>query len=191
MTTLLFILPWVASVCGAVMIGKALRLWEIQPGISDSRKRILALMSASILFPSFARAQAVDLQTAVESGNAIIMYLSGTLAAVGITLYLAWQLEGGAAAVNAMGSQRMRSYHIGMLLAEQAARPAAQEQLAAAVRTEEATLDARFAGEYTAYREGRAQPVERRFSWARVRANREYRAVTGFIAAFLLLAVLM
>lgn len=84
MTTLLFMLPWVASVCGAVMIGKALRLWEIQPGIGDSRKRLLALVSASLLFPSFARAQAVDLQTAVESGNAIIMYLSGTLAAVGI-----------------------------------------------------------------------------------------------------------
>jgi type IV secretory pathway VirB2 component (pilin) len=84
MTTLLFMLPWVASVCGAVMIGKALRLWEIQPGIGDSRKRLLALLSASLLFPSFAQAQAVDLQTAVESGNAIIMYLSGTLAAVGI-----------------------------------------------------------------------------------------------------------
>lgn len=63
--------------------------------------------------------------------------------------------------------------------------------LAAAVRTEEATLDARFAGEYTAYREGRAEPVARRFSWARVMVNREYRAVAGFIAAFLLLAVLM
>jgi protein-S-isoprenylcysteine O-methyltransferase Ste14 len=56
--------------------------------------------------------------------------------------------------------------------------------LAAAVRTEEATLDARFAGAYSAYREGRAEPVARRFSWARVMANREYRAVTGLIAAF-------
>jgi isoprenylcysteine carboxyl methyltransferase (ICMT) family protein YpbQ len=59
--------------------------------------------------------------------------------------------------------------------------------LAAAVRTEEATLDARFAGAYSAYREGRATPVTRRFSWARVIANREYRAVTGLIAAFLYL----
>jgi hypothetical protein len=84
MTTLLFMLPWVASVCGAVMIGKALRLWEVQSGIGDNRKRLVALVSAAILFPSFAHAQAVDLQTAVESGNAIIMYLSGTLAAVGI-----------------------------------------------------------------------------------------------------------
>ena len=33
---------------------------------------------------TLAQAQAVDLRTATESGNAIIMYLSGTLAAVGI-----------------------------------------------------------------------------------------------------------
>ncbi len=56
--------------------------------------------------------------------------------------------------------------------------------LAAAVRTEEATLDARFDGAYSAYREGRAEPVARRFSWARVMANREYRAVAGLIVAF-------
>lgn len=60
--------------------------------------------------------------------------------------------------------------------------------LAAAVRTEEATLDARFDGAYTAYREGRATPVTRRFSWARVIANREYRAVIGFVGAFAFLA---
>lgn len=59
--------------------------------------------------------------------------------------------------------------------------------LAAAVRTEEATLDARFAGAYSAYREGRAEPVARRFSWARVMANREYRAVTGLAIAFVYL----
>ena len=79
MTTLLFVLPWVASVCGAVMIGKALRLWEVQPQGEKSK------WSAAVLaFPTLAQAQAVDLQTAVGSGNAIIMYLSGTLAAVGI-----------------------------------------------------------------------------------------------------------
>lgn len=53
--------------------------------------------------------------------------------------------------------------------------------LVSAVRTEEATLDARFSGEYSAYREGRATPVERRFSWARAMANREWRAVTGLV----------
>lgn len=60
--------------------------------------------------------------------------------------------------------------------------------LAAAVCTEEATLDARFAGEYSAYREGRAAPVTRRFSWDRAMANREYRAVSGLILAFAYLA---
>jgi protein-S-isoprenylcysteine O-methyltransferase Ste14 len=57
--------------------------------------------------------------------------------------------------------------------------------IAAAVRTEESTLDARFAGGYAAYREGRAAPVARRFSVARVLANREYRAVVGVALAFL------
>lgn len=60
--------------------------------------------------------------------------------------------------------------------------------LVAAIRTEEATLDARFDGAYRAYREGKAEPVARRFSWARVMANREYRAVVGFVAAFAFLA---
>lgn len=60
--------------------------------------------------------------------------------------------------------------------------------LAAAVRTEEAILDARFSGEYSAYREGRAAPVTRRFSVARVIANREYRAMSGVVVAFLWLA---
>lgn len=60
--------------------------------------------------------------------------------------------------------------------------------LAAAVRTEEATLDARFAGAYSAYRAGQAEPVARRFSIARVKANREYRAMTGVALVFLWLA---
>ncbi|MGE5837921.1 MAG: methyltransferase family protein [Acidobacteriota bacterium] len=53
--------------------------------------------------------------------------------------------------------------------------------LVSAARAEEATLDARFAGEYSAYREGRAVPSDRPFSLARVKANREYRAVIGLI----------
>jgi hypothetical protein len=53
--------------------------------------------------------------------------------------------------------------------------------LAAAIRTEEASLDARFEGEYSAYRKGIATPVERAFSLARLRANREYRAVIGLV----------
>jgi protein-S-isoprenylcysteine O-methyltransferase Ste14 len=63
--------------------------------------------------------------------------------------------------------------------------------LAAAIRTEEAFLDQKFDGAYTAYRAGRAEPVMRRFSWGRVRANREYRAVVGLAAAFALLVLKM
>jgi protein-S-isoprenylcysteine O-methyltransferase Ste14 len=59
--------------------------------------------------------------------------------------------------------------------------------LGAAIRTEEAVLDSRFAGAYSQYREGRAASVDRRFSWSRVRANRELRAVLGLAAAFVLL----
>jgi protein-S-isoprenylcysteine O-methyltransferase Ste14 len=48
-------------------------------------------------------------------------------------------------------------------------------------RAEEAALDARFAGAYSAYRDGRAAPSDRPFSLARVKANREYRAVIGLV----------
>ena len=58
----------------------------------------------------------------------------------------------------------------------------------AAVRTEEATLDARFAGEYSAYREGRAEGTGRRFSAQRAfGSNREYRSVVGLVCVFALL----
>ena len=63
--------------------------------------------------------------------------------------------------------------------------------LVAAIRTEEAALDRRFEGEYSAYREGRATAVPRPFSVARVVANHEYRAVAGFVAGFALLALRM
>jgi len=58
----------------------------------------------------------------------------------------------------------------------------------AAVRTEEATLDTRFAGEYSAYREGRAEGTSRRFSAQRAfGSNREYRSVAGLVGVFALL----
>jgi hypothetical protein len=59
--------------------------------------------------------------------------------------------------------------------------------LAAAIRTEEATLERRYGPEYAAYRVGRAPAMIRRFSWARVMSNREYRAITGFVVAIALL----
>jgi protein-S-isoprenylcysteine O-methyltransferase Ste14 len=63
--------------------------------------------------------------------------------------------------------------------------------LLAAIRTEEAALDRRFEGEYSKYREGRAPVSARPFSFARVAANHEYRAVAGFVAGFALLALRM
>lgn len=62
--------------------------------------------------------------------------------------------------------------------------------LLAAMRTEERALDQKFNGEYSAYREGRAEPVERSFSWRRVVANREYRAAAGVLLGLGLLAVM-
>ena len=59
--------------------------------------------------------------------------------------------------------------------------------LMSAARAEEVVLDARFGGEYAAYREGRAAPSDRPFSLARVRANREYRAVIGLAIGCVLL----
>jgi hypothetical protein len=61
--------------------------------------------------------------------------------------------------------------------------------IVAAVRSEEAHLTEKFGGSYPAYREGRAQPGARRFSFERAWRNREYRALAGFAAVFLLLAV--
>jgi protein-S-isoprenylcysteine O-methyltransferase Ste14 len=64
----------------------------------------------------------------------------------------------------------------------------------AAVRSEEATLDEKFEGEYSAYREGRATdvsaPSTRRFSMDRAFGmNREGRSLSGFVVAFVLLAL--
>jgi len=66
----------------------------------------------------------------------------------------------------------------------------------AAVRSEEATLDARFAGEYSAYREGRATaasaPAARRFSRDRAFGmNKEWRSLGGLLIGFALLVFRM
>ena len=54
--------------------------------------------------------------------------------------------------------------------------------LTAAIRSEEAWLDDRFQGGYSAWREGAVTDSGRRFSVERVVANREYRAVLGLAA---------
>jgi len=86
MTTLIIVTSYVASVLGAAMIAKALHLCleNRRNGMDPRWRRLAVLFGAAFALPSLAQAQGVDLKTATESGNAIIMYLSGTFAAVGI-----------------------------------------------------------------------------------------------------------
>ncbi|MFZ6746176.1 type IV pili methyl-accepting chemotaxis transducer N-terminal domain-containing protein [Undibacterium sp. JH2W] len=55
--------------------------------------------------------------------------LTLTLAAVGYTLLLSWQLEGGGAAINEAGSLRMRSYRLVMQLEHAQATPSIEQEL--------------------------------------------------------------
>jgi protein-S-isoprenylcysteine O-methyltransferase Ste14 len=61
--------------------------------------------------------------------------------------------------------------------------------LTAAIRTEEAFLDHAFGNAYERYRASSAEPMQRRFSFARAFRNREYRAAAGLAAGFALLAL--
>jgi hypothetical protein len=61
--------------------------------------------------------------------------------------------------------------------------------LVAAIRTEEAFLASAFGEEYARYRAGRGSGSARPFSWARVRANREYRAALGLAGVIVALAI--
>lgn len=71
----------------------------------------------------------------------LVAYLLVAIVAVGLTLLTSWKLEGGAAAVNDLGSQRMRSYRIALLVS-QAARPDAErDALAPALHAEIAAFD--------------------------------------------------
>lgn len=47
----------------------------------------------------------------------LLTFFCVALVAIGLTLYVSWQLEGGAAAINDAGSERMRSYRLVYLLA--------------------------------------------------------------------------
>jgi protein-S-isoprenylcysteine O-methyltransferase Ste14 len=59
--------------------------------------------------------------------------------------------------------------------------------LLAAIRTEEAVLDERFDGAYSAYREGRIRDRVRRFRLTQAMANREHRAVFGLLLTAVIL----
>ncbi|HEY3384195.1 MAG TPA: isoprenylcysteine carboxylmethyltransferase family protein [Vicinamibacterales bacterium] len=61
--------------------------------------------------------------------------------------------------------------------------------LGAAIRSEEASLRAKFGREYVEYRQGRTTDATRRFSLARAMRNREYRAIVGLAAALILLVL--
>lgn len=59
----------------------------------------------------------------------------------------------------------------------------------AAIRSEEAHLTDKFGANYPAYRDGTAAPLSRAFSLERALRNREYRALAGVVATFVLLAI--
>jgi len=61
--------------------------------------------------------------------------------------------------------------------------------IGAAIRREEQFLRGRFGDRYEAYRAGRGADRGRRFSFARAMRNKEYRAIAGFLALAILLAL--
>lgn len=75
-----------------------------------------------------------------------IVFLLVALAAIGFTLLESWKFEGGAAAINDMGSERMRTYRIAYLLSESLREPAhaaaMREELAREMKTFESVLAA-------------------------------------------------
>jgi len=87
MTTLIQVAPYVALVLAATMMMRAVQLnslYQFPSAARGTKRRVIITGLAMLALPSFAQAQGVDLRTATESGNAIIMYLSGVFAAVGI-----------------------------------------------------------------------------------------------------------
>ncbi|HUX91959.1 MAG TPA: type IV pili methyl-accepting chemotaxis transducer N-terminal domain-containing protein [Gallionellaceae bacterium] len=69
----------------------------------------------------------------------LLFYFLVSLAAISSTLYVSWLLEGGAAAINDAGSERMRSYHIAFLLTQQVQQPS--DSLRQAIKTEIAQFE--------------------------------------------------
>ncbi len=86
MTILITVTPYLALILGVAMLAQALHLYSKSRSttVEDNRVKRTLLAFIALALPSLVHAQAVDLRTATESGNAIIMYLSGTFAAVGI-----------------------------------------------------------------------------------------------------------
>ena len=61
--------------------------------------------------------------------------------------------------------------------------------LSSAIVREEAHLREKFGDAYDAYAERRAEPMDRPFSWARARHNREHHAMAGLAAGLIALAI--
>ena len=86
MNTLIQLVPSLVLALGVALFLKALHLshsGKLSTG-ANLRARLAVLITSLFTMPSFAQAAVTDLKTATESGNAIIMYLSGVFAAIGI-----------------------------------------------------------------------------------------------------------
>lgn len=73
----------------------------------------------------------------------LAFYFIISVIAISLTLYVSWRLEGGAAAINDVGSERMRSYQIAFLLAQQVQHPSAElrREIVAKIALFEKVLD--------------------------------------------------
>lgn len=73
----------------------------------------------------------------------LVAFLLVLTAAIGLTLMISWRLEGVAAAINDAGSQRMRGYHMALLMTRTAAAadPVALELLAGETRVFDQVLN--------------------------------------------------
>ncbi len=61
---------------------------------------------------------ALDQKLGTKIVNILIVFFIVALAAISMTLYVSWQLEGAGAAINDAGSERMRSYRMAYLLSQ-------------------------------------------------------------------------
>ncbi|GGC06510.1 nitrate/nitrite sensor protein [Pseudoduganella buxea] len=76
--------------------------------------------------------------------GSLLGFLAVALTVIGATLYLSWQLEGGAAAINVTGSLRMTSFRLSLAVTG-LADPRRREPAAAEVRAQVAALDSALA----------------------------------------------
>lgn len=71
----------------------------------------------------------------------VIVFLLVALGAISLTLLVSWDLEGGAAAINQAGRERMRAYRIAMLLSQAELRDAGRDGIHAEVDEEVAGFE--------------------------------------------------